>query len=270
MSALAAEIRAVGIGGGSLVMVHASMRKVGFVAGGVLGLIEALRAAIGDAGTMMMVLGDDDRWSWVNNYPEEQRTELLAAAPPFDCSTSPAQSDVGVLAEMFRGYPGTVVSDHPEGRFAANGPLAGELLRDPPWHNYYGPDSPLDRFQQRSGQVLRLGADRDTVTLTHFAEYLAEVANKRAVRRYRRVLGEHGPVTTFVDALDDSNGIVEYRDGTGTEIDYFPPILDAFCQHYHQDPAVLSIGRVGGALAERLDGATWVRFATGWMNDNLR
>jgi len=71
--------------------------------------------------------------------------------------------------------------------------------------------------------VLRLGADTNTVTLLHHAEYLADVAHKRRVRRHRRVLGENGPEIRVVESLDDSDGIVAWSGD-----DYFGLILEEF------------------------------------------
>jgi aminoglycoside N3'-acetyltransferase len=56
--------------------------------------------------------------------------------------------------------------------------------------------------------VLRLGADRNTVTLTHYTEHLALVPQKR---RTRRVAEPGGPRIRTIECLDDRNGIVDYR-----------------------------------------------------------
>jgi aminoglycoside N3'-acetyltransferase len=81
------------------------------------------------------------------------------------------------------------VSDHPEGRFGASGRLAASLVEHVPWDDYYGPDSPLERLVHAGGRVLRLGADLGTVTVIHYAEYLAPIPVKRRVRRHRVVAG---------------------------------------------------------------------------------
>ena len=141
-------------------------------------------------------------------------------AEPFDCLVTPADPDVGVFAEVFRTRSRTRVSDHPEGRFAASGSLADRLLDDVPWDDYYGPGSPLERFVRAGGRVLRLGADLDTVTLLHYAEYLAPLPSKRRVRRHRLVLGRDGPEVRVVECLDDSDGIVDVPGE-----DYFAVIL---------------------------------------------
>ena len=46
-----------------------------------------------------------------------------------------------------------------QGRFGARGRRAQELLADAPWHDYYGPGSPLDRFCRIGGRVLRTGRE---------------------------------------------------------------------------------------------------------------
>ena len=241
-------------------MVHASLRAVGAVDGGAAGVVRALDAAVGDDGTLLMVLGASDDWAWVNDRPEGDRAALLAEAEPFDPLMTPAESDVGVLAEVFRQLPGTRVSNHPEGRFAARGRLAGAFVSCVPWHDYYGPGSPLERLVEAGGKVLRLGADANTVTLIHYAEYLADVPHKRRVRRFRRVRGANGPEIRIVDCLDDSEGIVAWPGD-----DYFGVILGEYLAA-HPSPR----GRVGNASSELIDARALAAFAAAWMTERFR
>lgn len=240
-------------------MVHASLRAIGPVEGGVSGVLDALDAAVGPDGTLMMTLGARNDWSWVDQHPESERERLLADAPPFDALRTPAQPDVGYLAEAFRQRPGTLVTNHPEGRFGARGRQAEALLADPPWNDYYGPGSPLDHAWRAGVRVLRLGADPGTVTLLHLAEYLVELPSKRRVRRYDRVLGPHGPEVRTVECLDDEFGIVDM----GGE-DYFALILrDYLAQGRGRT------GRVGHAVSELLEGPDFVSFGVQWMAEHL-
>lgn len=257
---LIADLRRLGVAEDDVVMVHASLRRIGPVERGADGVLDALAAALGPGGTMLMTLGARDDWAWVNERPEPERAGLLAAAEPFHASTAPADPAVGVLAEVFRRRPATRVSDHPEGRFGAAGAMAEHLVHDVPWDDYYGPGSPLARFCDLGGKVLRLGADLDTVTLLHLAEYLAPIADKRRVRRHRLVASPGGPTIRVVECLDDSNGIVDHPGE-----DYFAVITRSY----------LATGRagrlrVGDADSELLDGADLVRFAVEWMAGNLR
>lgn len=256
---LVEDLRTLGVEPGQAIMAHASLRRIGPVAGGPAGVIAALDAAVAPDGGWMMTLGAENAWDWVNDKPEAERAALLADAVPFDPLSTPAEADIGHLAEAFRQTPGTIVTDHPEGRFGARGALATELLRDPPWDDYYGPGSPLAHLLELGGAVLRLGADLDTVTLLHHAEYLAPLAEKRRVTRHRRVLGPDGPVVRAISCLDDSAGIVAW-DGE----DYFALILKAYLAEGRG-----ARGRVGGAQAELLDARDLVAFGTHWMARNL-
>jgi aminoglycoside N3'-acetyltransferase len=235
---LCAQLTALGVRPGDVVMTHASLRAVGPVAGGAVGVIEAQRAAVGPGGTLLMVLSADED-------------------EPFDALTSPVDvEDMGVLAEVFRTYPGVKVNDHPADRFAAIGPAAEALLNPTPLHDYHGPGSVLERLTAMGGKVLRLGANPDTVTLTHYAEYLADVPDKVRVRR-RYVRADTGEL--WIESLDDTDGIAVWPHG-----DYFPQIfLD-----YRASGAV-RIGPVGRCTAELLDAPGFVAFATAWMTTHL-
>jgi aminoglycoside N3'-acetyltransferase len=257
--ALVRDLRVLGVAAGDVLMVHASLRRLGPVEGRAEGVVLGLDDAAGPAGTVMMVLGASNPWDWVNQRPEEEREELLAGAEPFDCLTTPALGEVGVLAEELRRMPGTVVSDHPEGRFAARGRLAEDLTRDVPWDDYYGPGSPLARFVAAGGKVLRLAADPETVTVLHYAEYLANVPGKRRVRRHRRVKTASGTSVRVVDSLDDEHGIADYESP-----DYFGVIL----REYLASGAARQ-GRVGSAASELIDAKDLTSFATRWLECHL-
>jgi aminoglycoside N3'-acetyltransferase len=256
---ITADLRRLGVERGDLLMVHASLRKIGPAEGGADGVIDALEAAVRPTGTLLMVLGARDDHDWVNQKPESERADLLRDAEPFDARATPADPDVGTLPEVFRTRPGTAVSDHPDGRFAASGPRAAALLDAVPWDDYYGPGSPLERFVDAGGRVLRLGADLDTVTVIHYAEYLAPVPSKRRVRRHHVVTGPAGPEVRVVECLDDSDGIVD-RPGE----DYFAVILRAYLA-----TGRAATGAVGGAGSELIDASDLVEFSVAWMTEHL-
>jgi aminoglycoside N3'-acetyltransferase len=235
---LVAELRALGVRRGGALMIHASMRRVGPVEGGAAGVVSALQEAVGPDGTLLMVLSADED-------------------EPFDALRSPVDTaDMGVLAEVFRTFPGVRVNDHAADRFAALGPGALHLLEPTPLHDYHGPGSVLERLTAAGGQVLRLGSNPDTVTLTHYAEYLAQVPDKRRVsRRYVRAdTGEQ-----WIDSLDDTDGIAEWVHG-----DYFPQI---FLDYVAAGAA--RVGPVGRCTAELVEAPDFVAHAVRWMEAHL-
>jgi aminoglycoside N3'-acetyltransferase len=153
---VASQLRALGVESGGVLLVHTSFRAVRPVAGGPRGLIAALRAALGAAGTLVMP-------SWTGNDDE-----------PFDPATTPAAPDLGVVADTFWRLPGVVRSDHPAA-FAAAGPRAGPITADPLLLPPHGRASPVGRVYDLDGQVLLLGVGHDADTTLHLAELLANV-----------------------------------------------------------------------------------------------
>ena len=257
---LADNLRKLGIRPGDTLMLHVSLRAIGPVDGGAEALLDALDHATGPDGTLLMILGAEIAHDWVNERPETEREALLADATPFDPATAPVFHEVGYFAEVFRRAAGTRVTENPSGRFGARGHLADRLLRDAPWDDYYGPGSPLERFCDSGGKVLRLGADPDTTTALHYAEYLADVPNKRRVRRHYLCQSPAGPAVRTVECLDDSEGIVPF-DGE----DYFALILRDYLSRGRAEQ-----GQVGQARAELIDAKDLVAFGAAWMTETFR
>ena len=256
---LVRDLTALGVRAGDCVMVHASLRKLGLARsqrgdGGPELLLDALEATVGPPGTLLMILGSDYAYDWVNQRPVEERARLLEGTTPFDARTAPVLLEVGWFAEVFRRRAGTVLSDNPSGRFAARGRDADALLRDQPWNDYYGPGSPLQKLCERGGKVLRLGADASTVTVLHYAEYVAQVPDKRRTRWDYLITDADGPRHVWIECLDDAEGIVNWDE------DYFGLITNAYVAEGRAPQ-----GRVGQAQSELIDAADFVRFGAAWM-----
>jgi aminoglycoside N3'-acetyltransferase len=139
-----------------VLLVHTSFRAVRPVEGGPRGLIDALQAAVGLSGTLVMLSYTGD------------------ADVPFDPLTTPSAADLGVVADTFWRLPDVLRSNHPEA-FAAAGPLAAQIVEGPlplPPHRY---ESPIGRVYDLDGQVLLLGVGHQADTTLHLAELLAGV-----------------------------------------------------------------------------------------------
>ena len=262
---LLADLQALGVRPGDHVMVHGSLRRLGlartrFGEGGADLILDALEKAVGPAGTLLMVLGSDYPQDWVNYRPVEQRSALLSATEPFDFRNAPTMPDVGWLAETFRRRSGTIVSNNPSGRFGARGALADALVKDQPWNDYYGPGSPLHRLCDCGGRILRLGADADTVTALHYAEYLADLPAKRRTRWDYLLQQNDGPGHVWLECLDDCHGIAEWEGE-----DYFAVILKAYLETGRARE-----GRVAHAPSELIEAQDIVEFGARWMEQNLR
>ena len=204
---LARDFRALGVSEGDVVMLHASVRSVGEVAGGPDQIHLALRDSLGLSGTMMMYVGCPRYYDDVGRgvLTAEEEREVLEKQPPFDPQTARSAREHGILVEFFRTFPGTIVNSH-VARFAAAGPHAGLLLAEQPWDFPYGADSPLDRFRTLAGKILLLGSDHDEVTFLHHVEHIVDFPDKK-ISRYkvpceidgRRVWREVAEVNTAGD-----------------------------------------------------------------------
>ena len=189
---LADDFRRLGVEPGDTVMLHASVRAVGVVAGGPDQIHLALKDAVTPAGTLLMYAGSPRHYDEVGRgiLTLEEEQDVIAHLPPFDAHTARSARDHGVLVEMFRTYPGTRVNDH-VARFAAWGHNAEHLFAQQPWDYAFGAGSALERFVQLDGKVLLLGSDHDAVTLLHYAEHVGDFPGKR-VARYLVPLEEGG------------------------------------------------------------------------------
>jgi aminoglycoside N3'-acetyltransferase len=126
------------------------------VEGGPYGVIESLLEALGPDGTLVMP-------SWTG------RDDV-----PFDPRTTPASSDLGVLADTFWRMPEVKRSTHAFA-FAARGPRAEDVVSAPLTLPPHAPGSPADRVHALDGRVLLLGVGHDANTTLHLAELLADV-----------------------------------------------------------------------------------------------
>ncbi|MBN8226537.1 aminoglycoside 3-N-acetyltransferase [Corallococcus macrosporus] len=177
-------LRRLGMEEGDVVMVHAGLRSVGPVLGGVNTVVQALLDAVGSRGTLMAYLD----WEMGVEPEDFEDARLREEIPTFDKRIARATRDHGILAETLRTWPGAVRSDHPDAGMVAIGARAEWLCSEHPFRYGYGPGSPLARLVEAGGKVLMLGAPLEKLTLLHHAEHLADLPGKRVVRYQRPLL----------------------------------------------------------------------------------
>ena len=172
-TSLAAQLRAAGVGPGRIVLVHASLRSMGFVCGGAVTVVQALLDVVAPDGTIAMPAHSSslsDPSHWVNPLvPPEWWPAIRAEMPAFDARLTPTTA-MGAIAETFRRFPGTRRSRHPSGSFAARGPAASRIVRGHSLSHSFGERSPLARLCDLDALVLLLGAGHGSNTSLHLAE----------------------------------------------------------------------------------------------------
>lgn len=224
---LAAGLAALGVEPGDTLMVHASVRSVGEVAGGPDQIHLAVKQALTPAGTLMMYASCPQYYDEIGrgHLTAEQERELIGKLPPFDPLTARSQRENGALVELFRTYPGTRVSRH-VARFAAWGRHAEYLLSEQPWNYPFGHGSPLDRFVQLNGRILLLGSDHDNVTALHYVEHIAPIPDKRVARFLVPVEEDGATVWRAMEEFDTSDAGAH----ANWPARFFARIVDAYLQ----------------------------------------
>lgn len=253
---LVKDLQGLGLKPGDTVMLHASVKAVGWIVGGPDVIIQAILDVIGPQGTLMMYAGWEEA-PYLTIALEEGRGEAyLAECPAFDPERSRANRKWSILTEYLRTWPGARRSDHPEASVVAVGAKAAWLTEDHPLHYPYGPGSPFAKLCEAGGKVLLLGSPLNAVTVLHYAETIAEIPDKRIVRYRMPILREGKRVWVEIEDIDTGEGIVE---GHSNE-EYFAEIVREYLASGKG-----RWGTVGAASSYLFDAAELVDFAVRWL-----
>jgi aminoglycoside 3-N-acetyltransferase len=247
------QFRECGVSEGQTIFVHTSLKNLGFVVGGAETLIRALLEIVGEEGTLMM-----PSQTWKNldpstgvhwEEPEEWWPIIRAHWPAYDKEVTPAIG-MGVVAEMFRKWPGAKRSDHPARSVAAVGEYAEYLTKDHDLSNIFGKGSPVDKLYELDGHILLIGVGYDKNTSLHLAETRANFDSKKFTNESSAVMvnGKREWVTYNTQAVDDVDFV-----RLGKEYD---------------KTANIGIHMVGDAEVRFMRQRPLVDFATEWMEKN--
>jgi aminoglycoside 3-N-acetyltransferase len=211
---LVRAVQELGILPGDLVLVHSSLKSMGYVDGGAETVIGAFMACVGAEGTLVMptLIQKDFAHAYETWYLDKP-------------------SDVGHITEVFRRMPGTCRSDQATHSVAARGKRAGELTQG---HTSFGPRpgpfgdyamsqaSPWQKMYDWHGKVVFLGVSMQVNTYRHFMEHriverlLAAVADPARRRSLREKLWNYGcDNTTRVWPNTNGEQLQEALDKTG-------------------------------------------------------
>ncbi len=249
---LANDFRKLGINAGDTVMLHASVRAVGEVAGGPDAIHLALKSVLTLEGTLMMYASCSRYYDDVGrgSLTLEQEREIREKLPVFDPLTTRSDRDNGTLVEFLRTYPGSRVNHH-VARFVFWGKQTEHLMERQPWNYAFGVDSPLERFLLLDGRIVLLGSDHDAVTFLHYVEHIANILDKK-IARYEVPVMENGlRVWRSMEEFDTSDGVhANWPDR------FFARIVDSFLTRTSNYG-----GRVGNAMTYILSSRGLLDFA---------
>ncbi|MBS4219689.1 AAC(3) family N-acetyltransferase [Bacillus sp. FJAT-49711] len=152
---LVGDFKRIGVKEGMVLVVHTSLRNIGYIEGGPDAVIESLLDILGDEGTLVM-------------------PSMTSGDEVFDPKTTPTD-DMGIVAETFWRMPGVLRSVHPNSAFAAYGKHAPEIVAEQLIDQPEGIKSPIGKAYQLDGRILLFGVSHDSNTTIHLAESLNDV-----------------------------------------------------------------------------------------------
>jgi aminoglycoside 3-N-acetyltransferase len=248
------ELAELGLPEGGAILVHCSLRQIGFVPGGAGTLLRAIQRLIGPGGTVVVPTHTADNSTTshyhlaaVRGMTAWQRRRYVARMPGFDRDTSPSYH-TGLFAEHVRCDPDSVRSGHPQTSFAALGPAAGSLMADHRLTSHLGEHSPLAALYAAGGHTLLLGVGYDRCTALHLAEYRLPADVDVSMKTYQCFVVQDGRRKRLVfEAIDLNSSSFGHL---GADLDR---------------AAFVRSGRVGHARARLIPIREAVDFAVGWL-----
>ena len=249
---IVANLRDLGVEAGDTLLVHSSLREIGWTVGGAQAVVEGLQQAVTDSGTIVVPTHTPqytDPAGWSNPpVPEDWYETVRAQRPAYRPDVTPSYG-VGAIPECLRTYPNAVRSRHPVFSFAAWGAAAEGVVSEHGFDDALGEDSPLREVYDRGGSVLLLGVGHEVNTSAHLAEYRADIATDRTEN-------------TVPVLQDGERTMLTYTD-IETSTEDFPELGAAF-----EEQVGVRQGTVGEAEAKLLDQPSLVDFAEEWLEEN--
>lgn len=251
-SLLVSDLKKLGLEAGMTVIVHVSMKKIGWICGGAVTVIQSLQKILTPAGTLIMPAHSadvSDPGEWANPpVPKNWLKAIYQEMPPYDPDRTPTFG-IGSVAETFRKFPGVLRSGHPIYSFSAWGAHSRQIITGHGFDDGMGSGSPLDRIYALNGRVLLIGVGYGKNTSMHLGEYKTDCYP---------VVMRRSPVL-----INGERKWVRYRDRDYHE-ELFPEIGRAF-QSEMKGKDVYHTGKIGRADSVLMSQRAVVDFTCGYL-----
>jgi aminoglycoside 3-N-acetyltransferase len=205
------QLKNLGIREGDTLLVHSALRTLGKVENGASGVLESLKRVLGKDGTLLMP-----------SFQSGSEYIFASQGICFDVKNTP--SECGYLTEFFRQQPDTFRSLSSTHSLAAWGKYAEVLLQDHEMCSVTtGWGSPFEKFIDRGGKILMLGAVRGSNTTMHHLEntggaptlcaisfetsVITRSGEKILTPIYPHMPGLHRDYSKAIDLLEQAGGL---------------------------------------------------------------
>ncbi|MCF6136155.1 aminoglycoside N(3)-acetyltransferase [Pseudalkalibacillus berkeleyi] len=247
------DLQLLGVKPGMTLIVHSSLKSIGWVCGDSQAVIDALMDAVTADGTLILPAHSaalSDPADWINPpVPENWWETIRKTMPAFDPKKTPTRG-LGVIAERFRSYPEVLRSYHPTMSFSAWGKKAAYVTNGHTLDDGLGEQSPLGKAYELDADVLFLGTDFDTHTSFHLSEHRSSV---------RKAISKGAPII--------ENGKRVWKNFL--EIDYDDEQFGEVGKAFESEFPVYG-GKVGSASCKLFKMRSSVDFGVKWMKENIK
>lgn len=173
---LTADLAKLGLPKDRDLLVHTSMKQIGWIRGGARTLASAIFAVTGASCTLVVpthttIHSPTSRAVEIaiDKLSDSETERYLQELPGFD--PDDLSSEMGLLADHVLRRFDAVRSDHPLVSFAAVGPRAAQLMAGHRLETHLGENSPLGALYAADASILLLGVGYDACSALHLAEY---------------------------------------------------------------------------------------------------
>lgn len=248
-ASLVRDLRALGVESGMTLVVHSSLRSLGWVAGGAQAVVLALQEALGDDGTLVVPshstqLSDPAEWRHPPLPDPAWVPVVRAETPAYDPYLTPTRK-MGAIVDAFLLQRDVVRSPHPLYSFAARGRRAQQVAGRHDLSEGLG-NGPLERVYELDGSVLLLGVPHANNTSLHLAELRSGTRPRLRAGAPVLVDGRREWV-----AFDDFDGDSDVFDELGAD--------------FARDTGAETVGAVGRATARLMRQRALVDYGSEWL-----
>ncbi|WP_019413161.1 aminoglycoside N(3)-acetyltransferase [Paenisporosarcina sp. TG20] len=247
------QLQTLGIQSGDAIMVHSSIKSMGWIAGGPKAVIDALMETITPEGTIVMAAqsaeNSEPSYWMLPPVPEDWHEPIRQHMPAYDPHLTPLRG-MGKIAECFHRHPKTIRSYHPVHSLMAWGKHAEKWMMEHPLEDSFGMRSPLGAILNENVKILLIGVGYDSCTALHLSENLLE----------EKTYTDQGAAML----VDGDRTWIEYQ-SIDVDSDRFPMLGQAFeSTHSH----ALHIGKLGQAECRVIQMNPLIHFGVEWLTNN--